>query len=248
MWIWIISGIALIVLVTLILGSQRVNVKCHTGPDEGIEDIEVAKAYDRISQWPQFVCLRKMIIRELRRCHPQGILADIGCGPGYLTADIAKLFPHLSIIGVDISEEMMQKAIANLSMLGFGERAIFRQGDIHKLPFDPNSVDFIITTLSLHHWSEPAKAIHEIHRVLKPGGQFLIFDLRRDSPRLFYWIMRFAQTIILPSAMSRINEPTSSALASYTSVELKEILSATPFKHYSIQPGIFWSFIFGRKN
>lgn len=248
MWIWILLGIALVILVIFVLGSRRIDVTRQIGPAEGIEDVETTMAYDRISQWPQFRLLRKMIIRELRRHHPQGILVDVGCGPGYLVVDVVRSFPRLSIIGVDISEEMMQKAEKNLSVLGFGERAVFRKGDIHDLPFESNSVDFVISTLSLHHWSEPIKAIHEIHRVLKQGGQFLLFDLRRDSPRLFYWLMRFAQIFILPSVMRRMNEPTSSVLASYTSPELKQMLAATQFKQWSVQKDIFWSFVSGRKN
>lgn len=248
MWTWIILGIIIIILATLLLGSRRINTTHQIGPAEGIEDIEVAKAYDKISQWPQFRLLRKLIIRELMRHHPQGILVDVGCGPGYLIVDVARLFPKLSIIGVDISEEMVHKAERNLCALGFGERTVFHKGDIHALPFESNSVDFIISTLSLHHWSEPIEAIQEIHRVLKQGGQFVLFDLRRDSPRLFYWLMRFAQTLILPSAMRRMNEPTSSILASYTSHELKQILIMTQFKNWRIQSGIFWSFVLGRKS
>ncbi|MFC1912689.1 class I SAM-dependent methyltransferase [Chloroflexota bacterium] len=248
MWIWILLGIVLIILVILVIGSRRIDVTHQIGPAEGIEDVETTKAYDRISQWPQFRLLRKMIIRELRRHHPQGILADIGCGPGYLIVDVVRSFPKLSIIGMDISEEMTQKAEKNLSALGFGEGVVFRKGDIHDLPFESNSIDFIISTLSLHHWSEPIKAIREIHRVLKREGQFLLFDLRRDSPRLFYWLMRFAQTFILPSAMRRMNEPTSSVLASYTFPELKQMLAATQFKQWNVKKGIFWSFISGRKN
>jgi ubiquinone/menaquinone biosynthesis C-methylase UbiE len=248
MWIWIILGIALIILVTFILGSRRANVTHEISPAEGIEDVEVAKAYDKISQWPQFRLLRKVILRELKRHHPQGILVDIGCGPGYLIVDIVRLFPKLSIIGVDISEEMVLKAERNLSTLGFSDRTVFRKGDIHELPFESNSIDFVISTFSLHHWSEPVEAMHEIHRVLKQGGQFLIFDLRRDSPRLFFWLIRFAQIFILPSAMKRMNEPTSSVLASYTSDELNQMLTMTQFKNWHIQSGIFWSFVLGGKS
>ncbi len=247
MWIWILTGLLLIVLALLIAGSIRLDTPRRVGPDEGITDIEVARGYDKISRWPQFRLLRKLIIAELRRCHPQGTLVDIGCGPGYLIADILRAFPELSVIGVDIAEEMLQQAAGNLSNPAFSEKISFRQGDIHQLPFENGSVDFVVSTLSMHHWSEPSKAINEIHRVLKPGKRFLLFDLRRDSPRLFYWIMRIAQTFFLPAAVSRINEPTGSALASYTSSELKQILAETPFKEWNIKQGIFWSFVVGEK-
>jgi len=247
MWVWILTGLILVVLALLVAGSIRLDAPRSVSPDEGIDDIEVARGYDKISRWPQFRLLRKLIIAELRRSRPQGTLVDIGCGPGYLIVDILKAFPQLSVIGVDIAEEMLQWAAGNLSGPAFSKRISFRQGDIHELPFENGSVDFVVSTLSMHHWSEPSKALNEIHRVLKPEKRFLLFDLRRDSPQLFYWIMRVAQTFVLPAAIRRINEPTGSALSSYTYPELKQILSRTPFKEWNIKQGLFWSFVTGEK-
>jgi len=168
----------------LILGFTCVKLPRQTG-FEGIESPEVVQAYDHVSRWPQFKVLRRIIVGELKKYHPKGILVDVGCGPGYLVAVIARAFPGLRITGSDISEEMTAKATRNLAALGFGDRVEFRQGDVQKLPFEDSSVDFVISTLSLHHWSGPPRAFREIHRVLKPGGQFLVFDLRRDCRRFF---------------------------------------------------------------
>ena len=247
-WIWLIAIDAFFALVLLIFGYRRMNVPRRVSPEEGIEDIEVVQAYDRISKWPQFKLLRMMIIGELKKYNPNGVLVDVGCGPGYLIADIAKSFPSLSVIGVDISEEMEQKATKNISRLGLGEKVSFCRGDIQELPFEDNSLDFVVSTLSLHHWSEPKRAIQEINRVLKPKGQFLIFDVRRDSHRLFYWLLRFAQTFILPSPMKRINEPTSSFLASYSPIELDALMSGSPVDEWKVKPGDFWTFIWGSKS
>lgn len=246
MLIWVIPLVAFLVVIVALLGCQRATVPRRVSP-EGIEDDEVARAYDRINRWPQFRFLRGRILDELRRHHPEGVLADVGCGPGYLIANVARAFPHLSIIGVDISAEMLQKAIKNLSPLGLAEKVTLRQGDIHELPFEDNYLDFVVSTLSLHHWSQPKAAIDETYRVLKPGGQLLIFDLRRDSWRLLYWLIRFAQTFILPNALKRVNEPTGSFLASYTPAELEALLSTTPFKEWWIKPRLGWVFLWARK-
>ncbi len=248
MWVWVLSGIAVIVLAILMIGCRRVSITRQVGPEEGIEDTEEVRAYDEISRWFEFKLLRKIIIGELKKYNPRGVLVDVGCGPGYLIADISREFRELSIVGLDISEGMLQKASKNISAQGLKDNVSFRQGDVSALPFESDSLDFVVSTLSLHHWSEPAQGIREIHRVLKPEGQFLIFDLRRDSPRLFYWIIRFAQMFILPAPMRRNNEPTSSVLANYTPVELEAILKATPFKHWNIKRGIFYLFACGRKD
>ena len=246
MWIWFVLALVFLLLVVLIIGCRRQSISRKVSR-ESIEDVEVVQAYDRISRWPQFRFLRRIIVSELRRHHPEGVLVDVGCGPGYLIATMTRAFPQLDIVGVDIAEEMLQKATKNLSSPDLAEKVSFRRGDIRELPFDDNSVDFVVSTLSLHHWSEPKQSLREIHRVLKPSGQFLIFDVRRDSRKMLYWLIRFAQTFILPSALRRINEPTGSFLASYTPAELKVLLSVTSFKQWRIQPGFGWVFVWGCK-
>ena len=245
MAIWFVLVIVLLVLVVL-LGSQRVQI-AHKASLEGIESPEAAQAYDRISKWPQFELLRRMVLTELKKYHPEGTIVDIGCGPGYLVALMAKSFPDLKIIGIDISKEMVATASDNLSSPGFGSRLEFRQGDAQNLPLEDSTVDFVVSTLSLHHWSDPKSALREIHRVLKPSGQFLIFDLRRDSRGWFYWLIHFAQRFVLPAPMRRINEPLNSFLSSYTPVETEDILSGAQFQKANIFSRIAFLFIWGQK-
>ncbi len=246
-WIWVLAAIILLILVLLIIGLQRRHITRKVS-FVGIEDDEAVRAYDRISRWPQFRALRQLVISELKKYRPRGVITDIGCGPGYLVSRLAATFTDITIIGVDISEEMIQKATQNLSALGFSDRVSFRRGDIQQLPFDYNLLDFAVSTLSLHHWSDAKQAMKEIHRVLKPGGQFLIFDVRRDCWRLVYWLIRYLQLFVLPPAMKHINEPTSSLLAGYTPSEMEALLGQTPFKQYRVKAGIGWLFIWGRKN
>ena len=223
---------------------RRVNV-------EGIYDEEAVEAYDRISRMPQFSALRRNFVRELKRHKPSGTLADIGCGPGYLLQRTAKEIPQLDLIGVDISGEMLRKAAINLSTLGPDKKVQFKQGDIQKLPFEDDSVDFVVSTLSLHHWSDPKPAFDEIHRVLNHDGQFLLFDLRRDPQRWFFWLLCFAQKVMLHAfgaeAISRLNEPTGSVLSSYTLSEVETLLTETHFTRWKLKGGAGWVFLWGVK-
>jgi ubiquinone/menaquinone biosynthesis C-methylase UbiE len=244
--LYVIVSIVFVLLLVLILGLRRAEVPRQVS-NEGIEDDAVVEAYNRINRWPQFKILRKIFITELKKHQPTGILADIGCGPGYLITDLIPSFPNISIKGVDIAEEMLAKAEENVVSLGASHKVSFHQGDIGQLPFEDGSIDFLVSTLSLHHWADPEQAMNELNRVLKRGGQFLVFDLKRDSFKLIYCIMRFAQTAILPKALKHINEPTSSFLAAYTSKEAEEILRTTRFKYWKVKPGLFWFFIWGEK-
>jgi ubiquinone/menaquinone biosynthesis C-methylase UbiE len=248
MWLTIILAVVVLAFILLLFVAYRsVTIPRQTGPDEGIGDAEVIQAYDRIGQWPQFKLIRRIIVRELNRHHPQGTLVDVGCGPGYLIVDMAKTFSNLKLIGVDISPQMVEKATGNITGSEFSKRISFRVGDIQGLPFESGSLDFVVSTLSLHHWLQPGHCFEEICRVLKLGGQFLVFDLKRNSPRLAYWLVRFAQSLILPAALGRINEPTSSFLASYTPAEIEALMTDTGFKTWRVRAGLFWSFAWGQK-
>jgi len=246
MWLWLVIAVIFLILAVFISGYPRVKVP-RKASAESLEDPSVVQAYDRISQWPQFKFLRRMIAGELKKHHPGGKLVDVGCGPGYLIAVIAKSLPHLDIIGVDIAEEMLQAATDNLSSSGLRERVKFQRGDVRELPFEDNAVDFVVSSLSLHHWSEPEPALQEIRRVLKPGGQFLIFDLRRDSRRFFYWLIRVVTRFVVPAPIRHIKEPFGSILSSYTMAESAAFLSGAGFQQWQVKPGIGWMFLWGSK-
>ncbi|MGM0686979.1 MAG: class I SAM-dependent methyltransferase [Promethearchaeati archaeon] len=246
MSIWIILAIA-VALIVSILGCRHLNAyrKAHA---ECIEDEQAVQAYDRaIDRRPEFKFLRRVIVGRLKNHCPKGVLVDIGCGPGHLVASITEALPHLRVIGVDIAEDMLQRATDKLSSLGFNEHVEFRQGDAAKLPLQDGTVDFVVTTLSLHHWQNAQEVMDEVYRVLGVGGQFLLFDFRRDMYHVFYWFIRLAQRLTVPVALRRTNEPTASVFSSYTPVEVEALLSGTSFQECEIKPGIGWLFVSGYK-
>ena len=242
--------LAPLLLIILAYGSTRLRVPRKVGI-EGIEDPEAAKAYDRISRMPQFSLLRNMFVAELKKHDPKGTITDIGCGPGYLLEVMGRELPGIRLRGIDISPEMIEKARGNLASKGMGDRVEFQQGEAGELPFEDSTQDFLVSTLSLHHWSDPQGAMEEFYRVLKPGGQVLIFDMRRDATRAFYGLILFAQHIALRfldvGAIRRVNEPIGSLLASYTPDELKKMLSKTPFVDFRIDGGLGWMYVWCKK-
>jgi ubiquinone/menaquinone biosynthesis C-methylase UbiE len=101
-------------------------------------------------------------------------ILDIGTGPGVLLVELATRRADLQLTGVDLSPDMVHAAKRNLDR--FGGRATAHVGDVADLPFPDRSFDLIVSSLSLHHWDDPAAAVPELDRILRPGGQLAIYD------------------------------------------------------------------------
>lgn len=110
------------------------------------------------------------------------IVLDLGCGTAHLAIKLTELSNKLFIIGLDISKSLLRVAQRRAKAEGLqGERLCFVCADAHFLPLPDSSVDFIISTGSLHHWDDVPRVLNEIFRILKPNGQARIYDQRRFS-------------------------------------------------------------------
>ena len=108
----------------------------------------------------------------------EGFLIDIGTGPGHLAELIAKKYPNLKVVGIDLSEIMIK--IANRKKAGLPNLE-FRIMDGNNLEFKKDSADCIVSTFTFHHWKKPIKVLNEIHRVLKKEGKACIYDGYSDA-------------------------------------------------------------------
>ena len=117
------------------------------------------------------------VVAELksRDRHRKATIVDLGCGTGELLVAISRRLRDARIVGVDSSPSMLLWANRHSTTDG---RVNFITGDAAAMPFPDESVDLVVSTLSLHHWQEPADAFAEIARVIQPGGVALIYDAR----------------------------------------------------------------------
>jgi ubiquinone/menaquinone biosynthesis C-methylase UbiE len=107
-----------------------------------------------------------------------GDVLEIAPGPGFLAIELAR-DPRVHVTGLDISRTFVDLAQKNAAEAGV--HIDFRQGNASEMPFAENSFDLLVCRAAFKNFSEPQKAIDEMHRVLRPGGTGLIIDLRRDA-------------------------------------------------------------------
>ncbi|MHC1739452.1 MAG: arsenite methyltransferase [Ignavibacteriaceae bacterium] len=105
------------------------------------------------------------------------VVLDLGSGAGndvFIARSIVK--ERGRVIGVDMTEEMINKAKANNKKLGY-ENVEFKLGEIEALPIESNSADVVISNCVLNLVPDKGKAFSEIYRVMKPGAHFCISDV-----------------------------------------------------------------------
>jgi len=148
-------------------------------------DLPSAGAYDAlVAQFLEGFYAR--VASEMAAARPGGKVLEVGSGPGRLAVRLTREAPGMTLTGVDISDAMVERAARRAAGGGLSEGVRFEVGDVAALPLSDQEFDGVVSTLSLHHWSDPASGLAEIHRVLKPGGEAWIYDLA-------HWLWRPAR-------------------------------------------------------
>ena len=109
-------------------------------------------------------------------------IIDIGCGPGNITVDLARLVAPGRALGIDASADVIDRAradapteLANLA---------FETGDTYSLGFPDDSFDVVHAHQVLQHLTDPVRALREMRRVLRPGG---LLAVRDADYKAFMW-------------------------------------------------------------
>ena len=111
---------------------------------------------------------------------------DVGCGNGWATRMMAELAPDGRVVGIDISDEMIDEARQSSSAFAHVE---FREASAEKLPFAENEFTHAFSMESLYYYADTLRALKEIRRVLKPGGRFVtVVDLFQENEASHQWI------------------------------------------------------------
>ncbi|MDQ8706369.1 class I SAM-dependent methyltransferase [Streptomyces sp. LHD-70] len=112
------------------------------------------------------------LVGELK---PHMAVLDVGCGPGTITADLAALVPQGHVTGVDAAPGILDQARATAAERGL-DNVEFAVADVHALDFPDDTFCVAHAHQVLQHVGDPVQALHELRRVVKPGGIVAVRD------------------------------------------------------------------------
>jgi demethylmenaquinone methyltransferase/2-methoxy-6-polyprenyl-1,4-benzoquinol methylase len=124
---------------------------------------------------------RRQAVALLRVEQPKRIL-DVATGTADLAIQAMGLQPE-RVVGVDISEAMLQIGREKVETLGLADRITLRRGDSERLPFSDDQFDAVLVAFGVRNFQDLQKGLGEIRRVLRPGGVLVVLEF--SKPRAF---------------------------------------------------------------
>ncbi|MDN5203360.1 bifunctional demethylmenaquinone methyltransferase/2-methoxy-6-polyprenyl-1,4-benzoquinol methylase UbiE [Fulvivirgaceae bacterium BMA10] len=159
----------------------------------------ISKRYDFLNHFLSLgidIYWRKQAIKLLKPKKPQVIL-DIATGTGDFAIAAMKLNPE-KIIGVDISEGMLEVGRKKMKKLELDSTIDLQLGDSEKLLFEDNKFDAVIVSFGVRNFADLKKGLSDMWRVLKPGGTAVILEFSKPKSFPFKQIYNFYFKYILP--------------------------------------------------
>ncbi len=145
----------------------------------------IAPTYDTLNHrlsWNIDKSWRRKAISQLMPLRPKTIL-DIATGTGDFAILAARMIRPKSILGIDISEGMMEIGRQKVKQLHLDDTITFQKDDCLALSIDDNTFDAATAAFGIRNFADLDRGLKEIHRVLKPGGQLSIVEL--SAPQKF---------------------------------------------------------------
>jgi len=145
----------------------------------------ISKTYDFLNHFLSLgidIIWRKKAINELKADNPQLIL-DVATGTGDFAFEALSILNPKKIVGVDISQGMLNIAQQKITKRGLGNKFEIKLGDSEKLPFEANAFDAVTVAYGVRNFENLEVGLADINRVLKPGGKAVVLEF--SKPKAF---------------------------------------------------------------
>jgi demethylmenaquinone methyltransferase / 2-methoxy-6-polyprenyl-1,4-benzoquinol methylase len=159
----------------------------------------IAPKYDFLNHFLSFgidILWRKRAIRELRKYAPKTIL-DIATGTGDFAIEALALKPE-KVIGIDISEGMLQFGREKMKKRNYSHLIDLQKGDSENLVFSANYFDATTVAFGVRNFEHLEKGLSEIYRVIKPGGALVVLEFSKPKKFPVKQFYSFYSNQILP--------------------------------------------------
>lgn len=200
---------------------------------ESSKKAQVAKMFDNIAGSYDFlnhflslgidILWRKRAVREIGKISPKTIL-DIATGTGDLALEASVLKPT-KIVGIDISEGMLDVGRKKMKKKGLDSMIKLQFGDSENLPFEDNSYDAVIAGFGVRNFEDLSKGLSEMRRVMSKGGKLAILEPAEPTTFPFKQLYSLYFKRILPFVGKLVSKDN----AAYT--YLPESVAAFPSGH-----------------
>jgi demethylmenaquinone methyltransferase/2-methoxy-6-polyprenyl-1,4-benzoquinol methylase len=190
---------------TLYLGFEKMEDQPSIPNEEKRAAVEsmfdsIAWRYDFLNHFLSFNFdryWRRRAIRLISKSFKSPYILDVATGTGDLAIAAMKLGP-LKIVGLDISKKMLEIGLEKVYKKGYSEIIELRYGDSEKIPFEENIFDVAMVAFGVRNFSDPAKGLSEMRRVLCEKGMIMVLEFSKPSAFPFKPLYNFYFRNILP--------------------------------------------------
>ena len=124
---------------------------------------------------PRWLSKLELAALRERNLAANAVIADVGCGPGFMSCQIANLVPQGRVIGIDADPDLLKQARRSAAEQGLTHLETLNNW-AHEIDLSDDTVDFSYGRFLLQHVPNPLEIVTEMGRITRSGGQIMLLD------------------------------------------------------------------------
>lgn len=166
----------------------------------------ISNQYDRFNHITSMGIDRSWRRQAVRSLPVGGTLLDVAVGTGDLSIEALRQRKVSHVVGIDISDGMMEVAKAKLQRMGLQDKVTLQHADCAQLPFADGTFDAITCGYGVRNFAQLDQSLAEMYRVLRPGGQLRILEFTYPTNPLIRFFYDFYLTRVMPRIGKRLTQ------------------------------------------